>query len=122
MQPARPLDLITVGHISGAYGIQGWVRVTPYAKDADALLHAKVWWLDQPNQPDAQSKIRDIQVVQAKLHGDKVVAQFADIRQRELAEMLQGAVVQVSRAHFPILPDDEFYWHELIGLQVENLK
>lgn len=41
---------------------------------------------------------------------------------RDAAEALKGAVVQISRRHFPMLPDDEFYWLDLIGLEVENLQ
>jgi ribosomal 30S subunit maturation factor RimM len=30
--------------------------------------------------------------------------------------------VQVSRADFPALPEDEYYWSDLIGLDVVNLQ
>ena len=33
-----PGDLVEVGHVSGAYGIRGWVRVHPYSAEAEALL------------------------------------------------------------------------------------
>ena len=35
---AVPQDLVLVGHVTGAYGIRGWVRIRPYSSDADALL------------------------------------------------------------------------------------
>jgi 16S rRNA processing protein RimM len=41
---------------------------------------------------------------------------------RDAAEALKGAAVQISRSHFPALSDDEFYWLDLIGLEVENLQ
>ncbi|MGZ3238292.1 MAG: ribosome maturation factor RimM, partial [Burkholderiaceae bacterium] len=41
-----------VGYVSGAYGLNGWVRIKPYSTDADALLHAKTWWLDKPELRD----------------------------------------------------------------------
>ena len=110
-----PDDLIPVGHITGAFGIQGWVRIKPYSSDADALLHARRWWVDKPT-------LRDIDMRQAKLHGDEVVAQLKGVAGREAAEALKGAVVQVSRRHFPALADDEFYWLDLIGLNVVNLQ
>ncbi|SNT01152.1 16S rRNA processing protein RimM [Noviherbaspirillum humi] len=110
-----PEDLVLVGYISGAYGIHGWVRIRPYSDDGDALLHAKTWWLDKP-------VLRDVDVMQAKRHGEDVVAQLMGVADRNAAEALKGATVQVRRSHFPVLDKDEFYWIDLIGLAVDNLK
>jgi len=110
-----PEDLVLVGHVTGAYGIKGWVRIRPYSSDADAMLHAKTWWLDKP-------VLRDVDMMQAKMHGEDVVAQLMGVADRDAAEALKGAVVQVRRSHFPPLDDDEFYWVDLIGLAVENLQ
>lgn len=110
-----PEDLVPVGYISGAYGIQGWVRIRPYSGDADALLHAKAWWLDKPD-------FHDVEIMQVRSHSGDVVARLMGVAGRDAAEALKGAVVQISRRHFPMLPDDEFYWLDLIGLEVENLQ
>ena len=102
-----------MGYVSGAYGIQGWVRVKPYSADADALLSAKTWWLDNP-------ELRDVGMLEAKYHSGDVVAKLMGVAGRDAAEALKGAVVQVARSHFPALSDGEFYWVDLIGLAVEN--
>jgi len=110
-----PEDLVLVGYIAGAYGLQGWVRIKPYSADADALLHAKTWWLDKP-------EMRDVTRMQAREHSGDIVAQLMGVADRDAAEALKGASVQVSRSHFPALADDEFYWVDLIGMAVENLQ
>lgn len=112
---AIPDDLVLVGHVTGAYGIHGWVRIRPYSADADALLHAKTWWLDK-------SGLHDVDMMQAKVHGEDVVAQLMGVVDRNAAEALKGATVQIRRSNFPPLADDEFYWVDLIGLAVENLQ
>ncbi len=104
-----------VGYVSGAYGLNGWVRIKPYSTDADALLHAKTWWLDKP-------ALRDVDMLQVKYHSGDVVAKLMGVSDRDAAEALKGASVQISRSHFPPLPDGEFYWADLIGLVVENLQ
>lgn len=104
-----------VGYVSGAYGLNGWVRIKPYSTDADALLHAKTWWLDKP-------ELRDVDMRQAKYHSGDVVAQLMGVSGREAAEALKGATVQISRSHFPPLSENEFYWVDLIGSSVENLQ
>ncbi len=104
-----------MGYVAGAYGLKGWVRVRPYSADADALLTARNWWLDKP-------EMRDVSMMQSKTHGGDVVAQLMGVADRDAAEALKGATVQISRSHFPALPDNEFYWVDLIGLAVENLQ
>jgi len=112
---AVPEDLVLVGHVTGAYGIKGWVKIRPYSSDADALLYAKTWWLDKP-------ALQDVEAMQAKVHGDDVVAQLMGVADRSAAEALKGAAVHVRRSHFPPLSTDEYYWIDLIGLAVENLQ
>jgi 16S rRNA processing protein RimM len=110
-----PDDLVPVGYVSGAYGLDGWVRIKPYSADADALLNAKTWWLDKPD-------FHDVEMMQAKTHSGDVVARLMGVAGRDAAEALKGAAVQIPRSHFPALPKDEFYWVDLIGLAVENLQ
>lgn len=112
---AVPADLIQVGYISGAYGIAGGIRVTPHSKDADALLSVKTWWLDKP-------ALRPVKVRSAKYHSGDVTATLVGVSDRVPAEALKGATVQVSRADFPELPEDEFYWTDLIGMDAVNLQ
>jgi 16S rRNA processing protein RimM len=109
-----PGDLVQVGFIFGAYGLVGGVRIRPFSTDADALLHAKTWWLDKPG-------LHGVEVKRAKMHSGDVVATLVEVADRDMAEALKGAAVFIPRSQFPQLDDeDEFYWSDLIGLAVEN--
>ncbi len=110
-----PDDLVQVGYVSGAFGVTGSIRVTPFSTDADALLALKSWWLDKPG-------LQSVQVRTAKMHGGDVVAQLVGTLGRDAAEALKGAAVSVPRSAFPQLPADEYYWSDLIGLDVVNLQ
>lgn len=103
-----------VAHVTGAYGIAGWVRLRPYSSDAGALLSAKTWWLDKP-------ELHDVDVIQVRTQGEDVVVHLMGIESRSAAEDLRGATVHIRRAHFPPLQDNEFYWIDLIGHDVVNL-
>ncbi len=109
-----PDDLVLVAHVAGAYGIAGWIRLRPYSSEASALLHAKTWWLDKP-------ELHDVDVMQVRTQGEDIVARIMGIESRNAAEDLRGATVQIRRAHFPPLEDNEFYWIDLIGHDVVNL-
>ena len=110
-----PDDLVQVGYVSGPYGVAGSIRVTPFSSDADALLSVKTWWLDKPSQ-------RSVTVRTAKMHGGDVVTQLAEVVGRDASEALKGAAVLIPRSQFPQLPADEFYWSDLIGLDVVNVQ
>lgn len=113
-----PQDLILVGYVSGAFGLQGWIKVKPYSATADALLSAKTWWLQSAHRGEVYA----VQRLSSKMHGDEVVARLSDVDDRNAAEALKGSVVKIARADFPILPPDEFYWQDLIGCSVVNLE
>jgi 16S rRNA processing protein RimM len=110
-----PSDLTQVGYVSGAFGVTGSIRVTPFSDDADALLKVKTWWLDKPS-------LRSVTVRTAKMHGGEVVAQIVGVLDRNDSEALKGAAVSIPRSEFPALPEDEYYWSDLIGLDVVNLQ
>jgi len=113
---SRPSDLVLVGRVGEAYGLKGGVHVIPYSPDAAALLAAREWWLEGPGAVP----LRSVDVFSAKAHGSGVVAQLVGIVDRDVAVKLKGASVLVSRSRFPVLNDDEYYWADLIGLEVVN--
>jgi 16S rRNA processing protein RimM len=61
-----------------------------------------------------------LKVIQAKEHGEVVVATVQDLQGRDAAQALRGARVFVSRASFPTAGQGEYYWVDLIGLTVVN--
>ena len=112
-----PDDAVEVGAIVDAYGLKGWVKVAAHASAAqggDALTSAKSWWLVKGRE------IQAAPVVAAKVHGDSVVAQLNGVGDRDRSLALRGWRVHVRRSDFPSLGADEFYWVDLIGLEVVN--
>lgn len=119
-----PADAVEVAKIGEAWGIQGWFRLHPYAADAQAVFTAKQWFLKapegRPRPAGAPALPRVLNIAQAKVHGDGIVATATEVVGRTAAEALRGASVFVSRASFPVVRTDEFYWVDLIGLTVVN--
>ncbi len=109
-----PADLVVVGHVTDAWGIRGGIKITPYAPDAEALLGVKEWWLDLDGMQASH------EVLSAKAHGDSITAQLTGFADRNAAERLKGARVGIPRSRFPVLNEGEYYWVDLIGLEVVN--
>jgi len=124
--PAWPADAVEVGCVLGAWGVKGGLRVKPFAADPQALFSSKRWYLQPPQTmlPQGSRAARALpvllRVVQAREHGNGVVATVHDIDDRDAAQALAGARVFVPRASFPTPDEGEFYWVDLIGLAVAN--
>jgi 16S rRNA processing protein RimM len=122
-----PDDAIEVGRILGAWGIKGWFKVQPFATDPQAMLGATEWLLkpsestvpQPPGVQPATARSR-LEIVETKEHAGALVALAKGVSDRTAAQALYGARIFVSRAQFPKAGVDEFYWVDLIGLDVVN--
>lgn len=116
-----PADAVEVGRIADAWGIKGWFKVLPYSADPQALFSTKRWFL-KPAEVGAKTfdGVAKLAIKEAKDHSDSVVACAHDVPDRNAAEALRGARIFISRSSFPTAATDEYYWVDLIGLEVIN--
>lgn len=116
---AVPEDLVAVGRIGDAYGVQGMIRVIPFSDQETILLDVGQWWLmrsdlrGKPLEP-----MRDAQLLRSRTQGSAVVAKLKGVDDRDQAQALKGTTVYIARADFPSTDEDEFYWVDLIGCSV----
>ena len=128
-----PADAVEVGRILDAWGIKGWFKVLPHSASPEALFSSKRWFLlppersTKPRRPtEAAAELHGwtqpllLRVREAKEHSDSIVASSQEIADRNAAESLKGARVFVPRSSFPTPEEGEYYWVDLIGLQVIN--
>lgn len=120
-----PDDAIEVGRILDAWGVKGWVKILPHSTDPEALFAAKSWFLQAPDAKfrpgfTVFSGTVTLSVDEAKVHSDSVVAKFTGLDDRNAAEALRGARIFLPRSSFPAASKDEYYWVDLIGLNVVN--
>jgi len=122
LEPAElPADAVEVGRIADAWGVKGWFKVLPHSADPQALFSSKRWYL-QPSEkgPRVFSGTVLLRIREAREHSDTVVARADEIDERAAAEALKGARVFVPRSSFPTAAEDEYYWVDLLGLDVFN--
>lgn len=118
-----PDDLVELGHITGAFGVRGMVKIKPYSTES-ILPQVDRWWLQRRLAPGkraasvAPAAHQLFEVSQCRWHADHLIAAFSDISDRDVAEDLKGMVISVSRADFPVQAEDEFYWVDLVGCWV----
>lgn len=133
--PGRLDDLwVAVGVIRGAFGVQGALKVEPYADVESSVLNHVRHWRIQGRPTDAQGMAgpaappreipfplpAEVVVKAAKQHGGSVIATIAPAITREQALALKGCEILVHRSDFPTADADEYYWTDLIGCEVSD--
>lgn len=101
-----------------AWGIKGGLKIAPHSADPQALFSSRRWFVRQGRAAAKAPPL--LRVREAREQGDFVVAMVHGIDDRNAAEALKGATVHVPRSSFPTADADEFYWVDLIGLDVVN--
>jgi len=119
-----PEDALEVGRIGEAWGLKGGFHVLPYADPPEALVAASRWHLKPPEgarRPASASALPSLlEIASVRASSDGLIASSPAVSDRTAAEALRGARIFIARSEFPAPADDEFYWADLIGLEVVN--
>ncbi|WP_417579123.1 ribosome maturation factor RimM [Pelagibacterium sp.] len=105
-----PENLILMGRIGAAHGIKGEVRITAFTEAPLAIADYNPLETDRPGLT--------ISIAKARLAKNVVIATLKDISDRNDAETLNGVSLYVSRDRLEEPDEDEFYYADLIGLEV----
>lgn len=109
--------MVVMGRVAAAQGIQGWIKVQPYTAQPDSLTEYRTWWLGNERQG-----WRELDVLQSTLHGGRsVIAQLMGCHDRTTAERYKGLLIAIPRNRLPRPEEGEYYWSDLIGLEVRDL-
>ncbi len=85
-----------------------------FTQPRENILQYSPWFLLKNNQ------ITEIKVKGGQRHGNGVVAQLDSITDRDLAATLLGSEILIRREQLPKPDAGEYYWTDLIGLEVET--
>ena len=105
--------MVIMGKVAAAHGIQGWIKVQPFTAEPGNLADYRTWWLG-----NEQQGWRELDVLKSAPQGKSVVAQLMGCHDRNVAEKYKGLLVAVPRSRLPKPDEDEYYWSDLIGLDV----
>ncbi len=108
-----PEELIPVGKIIDTHGIKGQVKVHSYSGNADSLVAARSVMLKSP-----AGTLREFAVKGFNANSGRFIITLADLDDINLAIPHVGSEICLKRCQLPELDADEYYWSDLIGLQV----
>ncbi|MGL4994558.1 MAG: ribosome maturation factor RimM [Deefgea sp.] len=109
-----PDDLVSMGYVNGAFGIQGWISLVADTEHADSLLNYPVWWLGR------NGVYRAYTVADSHVQPKKLGAKLEGVNDRDAAFALKGSEIFIPRSSMPPAAEGEYYWADLIGLVVIN--
>jgi 16S rRNA processing protein RimM len=106
--------MVVMGRVGAPFGIKGWIKVQPFTHSLDGLLEHRAWWLGRDGRW-GKSKVED-----GAVHGRSLIAKLEGCEDRQAAARLKGFEVAIPRDEFPASAAGEYYWSDLIGLEVTN--
>lgn len=114
MTEADSTQRVVLGRVSGLFGVKGWVKIYSETQPPANILDYSPWYLNLAGHWQA------FKLNQGQVHGKGIIARLGDCTDRDQASLLVGADIAIDRDQLPTLDKNEFYWAELIGLEVLN--
>lgn len=108
-------DLVIMGYVSGVFGVRGWIKVHADTEYADSLFNYPVWLLGKPN-----GVWQSYSFIEGAVQSKGIVAHLQQVDDRDQAFGLRGMSIAIPRNDLPAPEEDEYYWTDLVGLQVTN--
>lgn len=113
--PSTPDGLVLFGRISGLFGVQGWVKVFSHTRPREAIVGYSPWLIK------IGGDWREVEVETGRAQAKGVVAKLIGYNDRDQASGLIGAEIALKQSQLPPLKPGEYYWAQLVGLEVINL-
>ena len=109
----QPAQYVAVGRVIGARGLKGEIKVKNISN-----VSGRFKFLDFVSLEFKNGDIESYEVEYSKINGQTVIMKFAGIDDRDDADTLSGAYINVSLDNVAPLEDDSYYIFDLEGMDV----
>ncbi len=107
-------EIVVLGRVAGVYGVKGWLKIFSYTNERKDILGYSPWLIA------SAGSWKSIELEAGKPHGKGIVVKFKGIDDRDIATTMLHRDIAIVRDQLAKLQQGEFYWEDLIGLQVIN--
>ncbi|SHI23369.1 ribosome maturation factor RimM [Ferrimonas marina] len=109
-------EKIVVGRLGSAYGIRGWLKVNAFTDVPEGIFDYSPLYLK------VQGQWQQVAVANWRHHGKSLICRLEGVEDRNQAEQYVNCDVAILPEQLNDLPEDEFYWRDLVGCNVVNTK
>ena len=106
-------DLFDAGHIIGAFGVRGQVKVFSHTTPRENILNYSPWIVEIDG-------VRATLDVSGSRQGKNVIARIEGVTTRDQAEAMSSSKIFIRPEQLAPLAEGEYYWAQLEGLRVLN--
>ena len=108
-------DPVIVGNFGKVFGVRGWIKVNSFINPPKNILDFKPWLINKNNSWE------EIYFEASRIHATNIIVKLPNCDSPEEARNFTNIKIGVWRKQLPKLKTDEYYWTDLVGLQVINL-
>ncbi len=107
---------IIIGRFGRPHGIKGFVTVHSFTEPRDNILRYAHWnaYINYEWQP--------IKLLNVEVQNKSIIALVEGYADRDMAARLTNIEIAIPKEHLEELSSGEYYWHQLIGMNVVNSK
>jgi 16S rRNA processing protein RimM len=107
--PGGP-DFLVIGRLHRSHGIRGEIILEVLTDFPERIQPGAQFYLGDERLP--------LEVQSRRVHGDSLLVSFRDYVTPEAVSGFRNQYLYVPAADRPPLPEGEYYYHQLLGLQV----
>lgn len=116
MSPIEDNSPVIIGRVNGLHGVRGGLKIYSYTRPRDQIFNYQPW-LIRVGEAWVEHTISASQA-----SGKGLVVTLTGIDDRDMANALVGRDIAIYRHQLAALAAGEYYWHDLVGLEVVDLQ
>ncbi len=107
-------DLIEIGKITRTHGLKGEVRVNSYLESDLPLRNLKKLYIG------SEDDSKPFRITRLKIQHKSILLQLEGVEDADAADQLVGCAIFIHSDNLEKLSEGEYYWKDLIGLEVST--
>ena len=105
---------IVIGKVGGPFGVKGWIKLLSWTEPREEIADYSPWQLKQGGD------WKEWKVAEFRPHGKGLAAKLVGLDDRDQAAALMGADIAVWRDQLGETEPGQYYWSDLVGLEVKT--
>jgi 16S rRNA processing protein RimM len=108
-------NLLPIGRVIKPHGVKGKMKVEYFGEDLHRFFfYRKIFIEDEKGRPESY------EIVEANPHPPRLIVRLKGIEKIEDVMPLIGKNILVEKEVLPELEEGEYYWADLLGIEVET--